>query len=163
MKKLRLCLTCIALALMMVVCSVGAFAADVMTIDLAKQYFAELSELDISTIEDGFTFTENNGIVTAVMNVDTSQLVSFWYDDTGAVQYDGFFGSSIGDADNSVSVDKNSVAANISTGLNTGFTIGTSAFNFLMVNPLSSTVIGIGFCSVALYIIKRALRVSKRM
>lgn len=56
-----------------------------------------------------------------------------------------------------------SVANSISDGVNVGFTLGTEAFNFIMANPLSSTVVGIGFCYVALGIIKRALRVSKRM
>lgn len=55
------------------------------------------------------------------------------------------------------------VANAITNGVQTGFTLGGEAFNFIMANPLSATVVGIGFCYVALGIIKRALRVSKRM
>ncbi|MBE6889640.1 MAG: hypothetical protein E7485_06465 [Ruminococcaceae bacterium] len=65
--------------------------------------------------------------------------------------------------DEVTAVDTSTVMDKVTAGLEGGFTMGTKAFNFLMDNPLTSFIIGIGFCYTALGIIRRALRVSKRM
>ena len=94
MKKVRFIITSVIAVMMIFVCSVGAFAAASLSIDAAKEYYSSISGVDIDTLEAGYTWTESNGIVTAVLNADNTSTVSFWYDDSGSIQYDGFFGSS---------------------------------------------------------------------
>lgn len=180
MKKLRLCLTCIALALMMIVCSVGASAAYNLGIGglfefvLLDGYYCQGSS-DITVTEVVHAISEYLGMPTDEVAkylefhvVDDKKCIEVYEDDELVeVVYKDESGAICGYATGfNITFENGSVeqvAANISAGLNTGFAIGTSAFNFLMVNPLSSTVIGISFCGVALFIIKRALRVSRRM
>lgn len=42
------------------------------------------------------------------------------------------------------------------------FEIASSAFGFLMSNSLCAFMVGVGFCSVSLSLVRKAIRVSKR-
>lgn len=50
----------------------------------------------------------------------------------------------------------------IATGVEQAFSIASSAFDFLMSNPLCSLMVGVGFAYTALSLIKRGIRVAKR-
>lgn len=50
----------------------------------------------------------------------------------------------------------------IATGTEQAFNIASSAFDFLMSNPLCALMVGVGFAYTGLSLIKRGIRVAKR-
>lgn len=59
-------------------------------------------------------------------------------------------------------VDVNAIIALVKTGVAGVFDIASSAFGFLMDNPLCAFMVCVGFGSVALGMVRRALRIAKR-
>ncbi len=62
----------------------------------------------------------------------------------------------------STSAEITSIIDIVKTGVSGVFDIAGSAFDFLMANPLCAFMVCVGFGSVALGFVRRALRVSKR-
>ncbi len=58
--------------------------------------------------------------------------------------------------------DVNAIIALVKTGVGGVFDIASSAFGFLMDNPLCAFMVCVGFGSVALSMVRRALRIAKR-
>ncbi len=59
-------------------------------------------------------------------------------------------------------VDVNAIIALVKTGVAGVFDIASSAFGFLMDNPLCAFMVCVGFASVALSMVRRSLRIAKR-
>ncbi len=59
-------------------------------------------------------------------------------------------------------VDVNAIITLVKTGVAGVFDIASSAFGFLMDNPLCAFMVCVGFGSVALGMVRRALRIAKR-
>ncbi|MGN0686488.1 MAG: hypothetical protein ACI4KA_00110 [Oscillospiraceae bacterium] len=59
------------------------------------------------------------------------------------------------------------VSTNIGTvvenGIDTGFSMATKAFNWIVGNPLASFMLGLGFTYTAFSLIKRGIRTVKRI
>lgn len=58
--------------------------------------------------------------------------------------------------------DVGSIITLMKQGVSGVFEIASSAFNFLMSNPLCAFMVCVGFGSVALSLVRKAIRVSKR-
>ncbi|MBE6889641.1 MAG: hypothetical protein E7485_06470 [Ruminococcaceae bacterium] len=177
MKKVRLCLTCIALALMMIVCSVGASAAllfdAVIPDDFVDDFF--IGEADVTVNEAVYAISEYLGVPTDdvakslefTLEADKKRIMVYEADELVEIVLKDSSGAvCLMAAQYSVVIENGTtkeIITNLSVGMSSGFTMGTKAFNFLVDNSLTSFVIGVGFCSAAFGLIKRALRVSKRM
>lgn len=51
----------------------------------------------------------------------------------------------------------------VEDGIDTGFSMATKAFNWIIGNPLASFMLGLGFTYTAFSLIKRGIRTVKRM
>lgn len=62
-----------------------------------------------------------------------------------------------------VSENSTTVSDAITNGLETGFSMATQAFNWIIGNPLASFILGLGFTYSAFSLIKRGIRSVRRM
>lgn len=159
MKKIKLLIVTLCMLMVFCLTSVVSFAAS-LTIEAAQEYYAGLSGDDISVLQSGYTWSESDGVVTAVLNADTSQSVSFWYDEIGMMQYSGFFGSSEEDTDSSIEQGSSSV---IETGISqTGSILNLvgSVTDFVVGNDLCLISLGFVFVGRAAVVLRKCLRVT---
>lgn len=164
MKKIKIILVTLCMLMVSLTTTVVSFAAEAMTVDVAKQFFSDLSqgETTVEQLEKGYTFTANDdGSVTAVMIADPSNTVKFYYGDNGVIHYSGFFGNSE-DYDGYEDLFNSSV---LDRGLaqTSGFLqICSDVGNFIITNELCLIFIGFLFVSRGVSVLIKCLRVTPR-
>ena len=162
MKKIRLFVIALCMFMVFSVTSVIAFASS-LSIEAAQEYYAGLSGDDVATLQSGYDWSESNRVVTATLKADGTSTVSFWYDELGMIQYNGFFGSSEEESDSSSGGSSGSNILDRGFDQASGFLqVCSDVTNFIVSNELCLITIGFVFVSRSVGCLRRCLRVTPR-